>query len=91
MEALTAAHRSLPLGTCLEVIHRESGRRVYVRVNDRGPYVAGRTIDLSRGAAEELRIVDDGVAPVTIRKAQANACRNSRIARGPSRSTSSER
>jgi len=74
MEALTAAHRSLPLGTCVEVIHLGNGRRVLVRVNDRGPYVPGRTIDLSHRAAEALGMVDEGLARVRIRRAKAEGC-----------------
>jgi rare lipoprotein A len=74
MEALTAAHRSLPLGTCVEVIHLGNGRRVLVRINDRGPYVPGRTIDLSHRAAEELGMVDEGLARVRIRPAKAEGC-----------------
>jgi rare lipoprotein A len=74
MEALTAAHRSLPLGTCVEVIHLGNGRRVLVRVNDRGPYVPGRTIDLSHRAAEELGMVDEGLARVRIHRAKAEGC-----------------
>lgn len=63
--ALTAAHRSLPFGTRLEVCYR--GRCVVVRVNDRGPYVKGRDLDLSRGAAEALGMIEAGVAPVRVR------------------------
>src|SRR5262245_20558497 len=63
MYAWTAAHRSLPLGTCVEVVNLNNGRDVFVRINDRGPYVAGRTIDLSYRAAQELRMVSDGTAP----------------------------
>jgi rare lipoprotein A len=74
MEALTAAHRSLPLGTCVEVVHLANGRRVHVRVNDRGPYIDGRTIDLSHRAAQELEMVDAGLAQVRIRKARPGAC-----------------
>ncbi len=74
MSALTAAHRSLPLGACVEVTHLKSGRRVHVRVNDRGPYVSGRTIDLSQRAAAELGMLDDGVARVRIRKAKSGVC-----------------
>lgn len=64
---LTAGHRSLPLGTRVEVTHVRSGRKVRVRINDRGPYVKGRVIDLSRAAAERLGLVGTGVAPVTIK------------------------
>jgi rare lipoprotein A len=72
--ALTAAHRSLPLGTCVEVTNLANGRRVFVRVNDRGPYITGRTIDLSQRAAEELAMTDQGLARVRIRRAQSEAC-----------------
>jgi rare lipoprotein A len=74
MTALTAAHRSLPLGACVEVTHVANGRRVHVRVNDRGPYIDGRTIDLSHRAAEDLGMVDDGLARVRIRRASSDLC-----------------
>jgi rare lipoprotein A len=74
MTALTAAHRSLPLGACVEVTHLGNGRRVNVRVNDRGPYIHGRTIDLSHRAAEDLGMVDDGLARVRIRRAASDLC-----------------
>jgi rare lipoprotein A len=74
MDALTAAHRSLPLGACVEVTHLGNGRRVFVRVNDRGPYVAGRTIDLSQRAAIELGMLERGVARVRITKAKPETC-----------------
>jgi rare lipoprotein A len=74
MDDLTAAHRSLPLGVCVEVTHVANGRRVHVRVNDRGPYVPGRTIDLSHRAARELGMVDDGLARVRIRRAAPESC-----------------
>lgn len=62
---LTAAHPSLPLGTRATVTNLENGNSVDVKINDRGPYVKGRDIDLSKGAAKELGI-KDGVAPVKI-------------------------
>lgn len=62
----TAAHRTLPLGTVLLVEHRQNGRRVKVRVNDRGPFVEGRILDLSRGAAGELNMIGEGTAPVRL-------------------------
>lgn len=62
---LTAAHPSLPLGTKATVTNLENGNSVDVKINDRGPYVKGRDIDLSKGAAKELGI-KDGVAPVKI-------------------------
>jgi rare lipoprotein A len=66
MNGLTAAHRTLPLGTQVRVRNLENGRSVVVRINDRGPYVKGRAIDLSYAAARELRMVEDGEAPVEI-------------------------
>jgi hypothetical protein len=64
--ARTAAHRTLPLGTRVRVTNLLNGRWVEVRVNDRGPFLRGRIIDLSRGAAAALGAVDDGVFPVEI-------------------------
>lgn len=64
MTRLTAAHRTLPLGTRLRVMNLENGRIVGVRVNDRGPYVAGRVLDLSHEAARALGMVERGVVPV---------------------------
>jgi len=78
MHALTAAHRSLPLGVCVEVVHLRNGRRVFVRVNDRGPYIPGRAIDLSYGAAQELNMVEDGLARVRILRARPDLCEESR-------------
>ena len=63
---LTAAHPSLPLGTNATVTNLETGNSVEVKINDRGPYVKGRDIDLSEGAAKELGMTKDGVAPVKI-------------------------
>jgi rare lipoprotein A len=66
-KALTAAHRTLPFGTLVEV-SRDDGRSVVVRVNDRGPFgKKKRLIDLSRRAAEELGMVKAGVVNVTVR------------------------
>jgi rare lipoprotein A len=62
--AMTAAHRTLPFGTRVEVCHRGC---VVVRINDRGPYIRGRSIDLSRGAARAIGMTDVGVASVTMR------------------------
>ena len=66
MRALTAAHRTLPFGTRVRVTHLENGRSVVVRVNDRGPFVEGRIIDLSRAAAEEIDMVEEGTARVRV-------------------------
>lgn len=66
MYAMTAAHRTLPLGMEVFVTNRETDRRVKVRINDRGPFVAGRIIDLSYAAARKLGLADAGVAPVIL-------------------------
>lgn len=61
---MTAAHRTLPFGTRVRVTHLGNGRSVEVRINDRGPFVGGRIIDLSRGAAGALGMQNQGVARV---------------------------
>ncbi len=66
MNALTAAHRTLPFGTRLRVMNLDNERVVEVRVNDRGPVIAGRILDLSYGAARKLGAVGAGVIPVSI-------------------------
>jgi len=66
MNALTAAHRSFPFGTILRVTNVENGKSVVVRVNDRGPFVEGRIIDLSLGAAKAVDIIGRGTAQVII-------------------------
>jgi rare lipoprotein A len=63
---LTAAHPTLPFGTKLRVTNTHTGRSVTVRVNDRGPYVPGRVVDVSYAAAESLGMVNRGVAPVKL-------------------------
>jgi rare lipoprotein A len=67
MYGLSAAHRELPLGTVIHVTHLGNGRSVKVKVNDRGPFVEGRILDLSLGAARRLGMVEEGVARVKIR------------------------
>ncbi len=66
MHALTCAHLTLPFDTVIRVINQDNDREVTVRVNDRGPYVGGRIIDLSRGAAEELGMLEAGIANVLL-------------------------
>ena len=66
-EGMTAAHRTLPFNTMLRVTRLSSGDSVLVRINDRGPFVRGRIIDLSRGAARRLGMITDGIARVEIR------------------------
>jgi len=65
MNKLTAAHRTLPLGTTVRVTNLDNNKAVKARINDRGPYIAGRVIDLSARAAKELEI-DDGTARVRV-------------------------
>jgi rare lipoprotein A len=65
-ERMTAAHRSLPFGSLVRVTDLETGKAVEVIVNDRGPHVDGRIIDLSFAAARELGVVDRGVIPVRL-------------------------
>jgi rare lipoprotein A len=64
--ALTAAHKSLSFGTLLKVTNPRNGRSVIVRINDRGPYIEGRDLDLSKGAAIELGMLRKGVGRVKI-------------------------
>jgi rare lipoprotein A len=66
MDRLTAAHRELPFGSQVRVIHRRTGASVSVVINDRGPCIDGRDIDLSMAAARQLGIVEEGLAPVLI-------------------------
>ena len=66
--ALTAAHKSLPFGTMLRVTNPKNGKQVIVRINDRGPYVKGRDLDLSKGAALKLGMIEKGVVKVEIEK-----------------------
>ena len=66
MNKLTAAHRTLPFGTRLRVTNVENGKSVVVRVNDRGPHVPGRVLDLSFRAARALGITEAGVARVEV-------------------------
>lgn len=61
---LTAAHRTLPFGTMVTVVNKKNGRHVTVRINDRGPFIRGRIIDLTPAAASQLGF--SGLAPVTI-------------------------
>ncbi|MGC1882116.1 MAG: septal ring lytic transglycosylase RlpA family protein, partial [Pseudolabrys sp.] len=61
---MTAAHKTLPFGTLVRVTHQRSGRSVVVRINDRGPFVRGRVIDVTSAAARALGF--SGLAPVTL-------------------------
>lgn len=64
--AMTAAHPSLPFGTRVRVTNLDNGREVAVRINDRGPFISGRIIDLSYQAAEQLGMIRSGTAPVEV-------------------------
>lgn len=64
--AHTAAHPSLPFGTRVRVTNMNNGRAVVVQINDRGPFISGRVIDLSLGAARALGMINSGVAPVRV-------------------------
>lgn len=64
--AMTAAHRTLPFGTRVQVTNLDNGRSVVVRINDRGPFTGGRVIDLSAGAARVLGLIQSGTAPVRL-------------------------
>jgi rare lipoprotein A len=65
---LTAASKTYPIGSRVEVTNPKNGKSVIVRINDRGPHVRGRSLDLSKAAAEELGITDKGVAHLKIRR-----------------------
>lgn len=67
--AMTAAHRSLPFGSRIRVVNRANGKSVVVRINDRGPFIRGRIIDLSKAAAGRIGMIGSGHAPVCISKA----------------------
>lgn len=80
---ITAAHTTLPLPSYVEVTAIDTGRRIVVRVNDRGPFVArGRIIDLSRGAAEELGIRAQGTARVRVRLVSPSEKDRERLRKG---------
>ena len=63
---LTAAHKTLPFGTMVKVTNKKNGRTVMVRINDRGPFVRGRIIDVSLGAARALHMLKSGVIRVSV-------------------------
>ena len=74
--ALTAAHKHLKFGTLLKVTNPKNGRSVVVRINDRGPYIEGRDLDLSKGAAIELGMMRKGVARLKIEEITLNKSNN---------------
>ncbi len=67
-EAMTAAHKSLPFGAKVRVTNRANGKSVVVRINDRGPFIAGRIVDVSKGAARKLGMVSSGVVTACIER-----------------------
>ena len=81
MWAMTAAHKTLPFDSMVEVHNLDNGQRTTVRINDRGPFIRGRIIDLSRAGAEAIEMVGPGVARVKIRVVSGPA--TSRTARAP--------
>ena len=66
MKALTAAHRTLPLGSVVRVVNLANGKHLHVRITDRGPYVNSRILDLSRGAADRLGMMEGGLSVVRV-------------------------
>ena len=78
MHELTAAHRALPFGTQLQVTNLKNDRSVTLRVNDRGPYIPGRFLDVSFGAAAQLNFVNSGLADVRVEIIQPLSHRKTR-------------
>lgn len=70
--ALTAAHKSLPFGTILQITNLRNGKSIFVRINDRGPFAEGRDLDLSKGTAIALGMMGKGVAKVKVQEVYLN-------------------
>ncbi|MBD0413161.1 septal ring lytic transglycosylase RlpA family protein [Oryzicola mucosus] len=66
--AMTAAHRSLPFGSKIKVTNKKNGKSVVVRINDRGPFIKGRVLDLSRAAAGQIGFISSGHAPICMER-----------------------
>lgn len=66
MNGISAAHKTLPFGTVVRVTNLNNGRSIDVRINDRGPFIKNRVIDLSKGAAQKIDMITDGVVPVRL-------------------------
>lgn len=77
-KALTAAHRTLPFGTIVRVIREDTGKVVYARINDRGPFIRGRIVDLSRAAARLLEMIRSGVVAVRLEVVELGAERETK-------------
>lgn len=69
-DGVTCAHRTMPFNTYLRVTNLHNGKSVVCRVSDRGPFVAGRVVDLSRGAARVINMIEAGVVPVKVEVAR---------------------
>ncbi len=82
VKAVTAAHTTLPLPSYVEVTALDTGRTILVRVNDRGPFAAGRIIDLSRGAARQLGMERQGTVPVRVRVVEPPEKERARLREG---------
>lgn len=76
MYALTAAHKTLPMNTMLRVTNLNNNKNVIVRVNDRGPFIAGRVVDLSKTAASKINMIGTGTAPVRVEVLGFNASKS---------------
>lgn len=81
-EAVTGANKTLPLPSYVEVTDLDTGKRIIVRINDRGPFARGRVIDLSEGAAKELGTKRRGVVPVRVRIVEPTARDRKRLREG---------
>ena len=71
-DSMTCAHKTLPFGTLLKVTNLLNGKQVVVRVTDRGPYVKGRIVDLSWGAAKAIGMLSQGIAPVSVERVRTS-------------------
>jgi rare lipoprotein A len=83
MEKLTAAHKTLPFQTWITVTNLDNGRHVDVRITDRGPFVDGRILDLSRAAAREIGLLQSGVAPVELRVIRTPEAEGPKVSENP--------
>jgi rare lipoprotein A len=77
--AYTVAHKSMKFGTLLKITNPKNGRSIVVRVNDRGPYIEGRELDLSKAAAHELGLIRKGVAWIQVEKIKIVGLENSTV------------
>ncbi|WP_374295215.1 septal ring lytic transglycosylase RlpA family protein [Sphingomonas sp.] len=82
VKAIAGAHTTLPLPSYVEVTALDTGRTILVRINDRGPFVRGRIIDLTRGAARQLGIEGRGIAPVRVRRVDPSERDRAKLRKG---------